>query len=73
MKYDLDSQEYTDLANVPGTMRGGEALPLGDGKIAVAPTYPSDSVWIYDEDNDKWETLNKGDRTGHRTRSQITH
>ena len=64
MRYDLDSHEYTDIANMPGTMRGAEALPLGDGKIAVAPTYPSDAVWIYDEAEDSWETINKGEKIG---------
>eukprot|EP01084_Bolivina_argentea_P294857 507481_1 len=64
-RFELDSLEWKECKQMPGTLRGAEAIPIGNNKIIVAGTYPTgDNIWIYDELNDNWENINKTEKTG---------
>ena len=57
-KYDPIKKMYTKLANMPNRVRGFEMIRTPDNKIVAVGGYPHGSkYYIYDEDDNKWETL----------------
>eukprot|EP00490_Sorites_sp_Unknown_P013964 CAMPEP_0114656406 /NCGR_PEP_ID=MMETSP0191-20121206/12296_1 /TAXON_ID=126664 /ORGANISM="Sorites sp." /LENGTH=212 /DNA_ID=CAMNT_0001873557 /DNA_START=708 /DNA_END=1343 /DNA_ORIENTATION=- len=57
-KYDPIKKVYNKLANIPNKVRGFEMIRTPDNKIVAVGGYPHGSqYYIYDEDDNKWETL----------------
>lgn len=53
-RYNIATDDYTQMPNMPTSMRGGSGGALPDGRIIICGNYPSDSLFIFDPVEDKW-------------------